>query len=499
MTIEGAPSGLSAYEDETPRETQWWKNGGLYLGYATEAPTDAAHPLRSEWKLTGETRHYRQDRHVLTIGPNGSGKTRRLLYPNLYRLKDWSVVAIDPKAELFAHTVIERAKAPDHRIMLIDPFGVAKATYPKLAERFADAARGFNPLACLEPRGESEKALRFVDDAKSLAVALIKADDARDKYWPQAAQALVKGLLMAMRLRSDKASLVGLRDVLGLTPADLATYIRNRLRDVGTESPPVTASLGEFVTFSADDKEIGGIRRTAKVQTDWLDSPQMRACLEGDGFDFATLKETPTTVYLVLPPEFLATHGVWLRLMVASILRPLLRSVNRPRVPVLFMLDEFAQLGRMEIIEDNYALMRGYGVKLWTIWQDLNQAKNLYRERWESFVSNAGMVQSFAPQDMTTRQYLSKLADERLTWHTRPASSGGLSVSKGGAAVNAGDSKSDTHVKEPLMYPYELGQMGQGQSVLFNQRGLVRRVYFPDASAMPGVRDMMAEAAPFCA
>ena len=62
-------------------------------------------------------------------------------------------------------------------------------------------------------------------------------------------------------------------------------------------------------------------------------------------------------------------------MMVASILRPLLRSVERPPVPVLFMLDEFAQLGRMEIIEDNYALMRGYGVKLWTIWQDLNQAK----------------------------------------------------------------------------------------------------------------------------
>jgi type IV secretion system protein VirD4 len=220
--------------------------------------------------------------------------------------------------------------------------------------------------------------------------------------------------------------------------------------------------------------------------------------LLGDAFDFATLKETPTTVYLVLPPEFLATHGIWLRMMVASILRPLLRSIERPPVPVLFMLDEFAQLGRMEIIEDNYALMRGYGVKLWTIWQDLNQAKTLYHERWESFISNAGMVQSFAPQDLTTREYLSKLADERLTWHTRTAESGSVTLSKSGASHVTGDSKSDTHVKEPLMYPYELGQMGPGQSVIFTHRGAVRRVYFPDASRIPGVADMMAEAAPFC-
>src|SRR5260370_18557314 len=113
------------------------------------------------------------------------------------------------------------------------------------------------------------------------------------------------------------------------------------------------------------------IRRRAKVQTDWLDSPQMRADLKADPVAFSFLKETPTTVYLVLPPEFLVSHGVWLRMMVTSILRPLLRSAGQPCVPVLFMLDEFAQLGRMEIIEYNYALMRGYGVKLWTISPDL--------------------------------------------------------------------------------------------------------------------------------
>ena len=33
------------------------------------------------------------------------------------------------------------------------------------------------------------------------------------------------------------------------------------------------------------------------------------------------------TLRVPVTPEFLATHGVWLRMMVASILRPLLRSV----------------------------------------------------------------------------------------------------------------------------------------------------------------------------
>jgi len=487
---------LSPYEKGDTRITQWRTDNGPYCGYSIAAPADESHPLRGTWELTPalNTMRYTSDRHIVTVGPNGSGKTRRLLFPNLYYLKNWSIVAIDPKGELFAHTAIERAKTPDHRIVLIDPFAVVKSNYPRLAEHISCESVGFNPIAALDP-----ESLRFIDDAKSLAVSLIKTEDSHDKYWPLAAQTLIKGLVMSQRIRLGvEASLVDLRDALGLPPAHMAAYISNAIERLGEEWPAISASLGEFSSYSPEDRELGGIRRTAKVQTDWLDSPQMRTDLEAKAFDFTTLKETPTTVYLALPPEFLATHGVWLRMMVASILRPLLRSVNRPVVPVLFMLDEFAQLGHMAIIEDNYALMRGYGVKLWTIWQDLNQAKNLYNERWESFISNAGIVQSFAPQDMTTRKYLSQLADERGTWHTRGAGSSGFAISKGGPSVQGGDSRSDSHVKEPLIYPFELGQMGQGQSVLFTQRGAVNRVYFPDAARIPGVCEMMAEATELC-
>jgi type IV secretion system protein VirD4 len=179
--------------------------------------------------------------------------------------------------------------------------------------------------------------------------------------------------------------------------------------------------------------------------------------------------------------------------MVSSILRPLLRSVEGRAVPTLFLLDEFAQLGHMEMIEDNYALMRGYGVKLWTIFQDLNQAKILYKDRWESFISNAGIVQAFAPQDMTTRKYLSDLADERMTWIDKESKSSNVT----GVNVSGGTSTAPANIKEPLIYPYELGQMQQGQSVLFTARGNVLRSYFPDAAAkgFAGVADMMAEAA----
>lgn len=479
---------ITAVEDVSSRASQWWTNGGLYLGQEVADLLDKSHALRSPWDLTGEIIPYRQDRHVLTIGPNGSGKTRRLLFPNLYRLKDWSIAAIDPKGELFAHTAAHRA-ATGSRIILLDPFAVVKTNYPHLAKRFPVESSGFNPVAALDPTSP-----RFVDQAKSLAVALIQTEAEREKYWSQAAQALVKGLLMGLRIEAGgEACLPLLREVLGLEPQQLADECARLVAVLGKQCPALAASLSEFTTYSAQDRELGGVRRTAKVQTDWLDSPEVGEDLKKGAFDFATIKDQPTTIYLVLPPEYLASHGTWLRIMVSSILRPLLRSVEGRAVPVLFLLDEFAQLGHMEIVEDNYALMRGYGVKLWTVWQDLNQAKILYKDRWESFISNAGIVQAFAPQDMTTRKYLSDLADERMTWIDKESKSSNVT----GVNVSGGTSTAPANIKELLIYPYELGQMQQGQSVLFTARGNVLRSYFPDAAAkgFAGVADMMAEAA----
>jgi type IV secretion system protein VirD4 len=303
-----------------------------------------------------------------------------------------------------------------------------------------------------------------------------------------AAQALVKGLLMALRAKYGAlASLGRLRDVLALTPVALAHFNEERLTELGQEFPAIAASLSEFASYSPDDRELNAIRRTAKVQTDWLDSPAMKRDLNGPAIDFATIKEQPTTVYLVLPPERLATHAVWLRLMVTSILLPLLRSVESAPVPVLFMLDEFAQLGHMEVVQDNYALMRGFGVKLWTIWQDLTQAQRLYREQWESFISNAGIVHTFAPQDLTTREYLSKLSGERIIWHSKTSTSDNLS--RGGISV--GSSQSDVHIVERVMKPHELAALDQDEAVLFTRRGLMHLAILPQPEFLPGVGEAL--------
>jgi type IV secretion system protein VirD4 len=198
------------------------------------------------------------------------------------------------------------------------------------------------------------------------------------------------------------------------------------------------------------------------------------------------MKEEPTTVYLILPARRLGTHSTWLRLMIASILRPLMTDTRKTKVPVLFMLDEFAQLGHLPVIENTLAMMRGYGLKLWAVFQDLSQAKAIYSNRWESFLSNAGVLQAFAPQDVVTADYLS----QRTGQATRAVLSYGLNR-QAGTNAPAGDSTSISQAGVPLMLPQDLRNMDDGFSVLFTHRtkGTVRS-YFPYPTELAYLRDV---------
>lgn len=474
-------------------EKLWSTDGGVYFGQRIlpDTPTEFRSLLDEEWNIVADRFHrYEGDRHLLTVGPNGSGKTRRLLIPNLIFLQNWSVVVVDPKGTLAALTGAYRESKHPGSVWVIDPFGVLQHDYPALVEKhpFLNST-GFNPVAALDPDSDD-----FPDDAKGLAEAMIRVEDKDHPHWERSAQDLVSGLVMCDRIQNDQqSSLVAVRDWVGEEAETLAREIKENLLPVaGDRYHAIPAKLNRFTKISGDNRELFSILSTAQTQTDWLDSLPIQRDLSRGTVDFARLKQEPITVYLILPPRYLATHSTWLRLMVTAVLQPLMRSVKPARVPVLFMLDEFAQLGHLPVIENNLALMREYGVKLWPVFQDLAQAQDIYKTRWESFIGNAGVVQSFAPQDRTTRQYLSDLSGQRLYWIEN--SSRSLSATSGAQlGTTSGSQVGWQNMSGAVYWPQGLAAMKDGQAILF-ARGRALRAWLPDPSEMPGVSDILARA-----
>jgi type IV secretion system protein VirD4 len=157
------------------------------------------------------------------------------------------------------------------------------------------------------------------------------------------------------------------------------------------------------------DEERSGVISTAIEQTGFLDSPSMAEVLKGPSdFDLKDLKRERMTVYLCLPAGRMVTHNRWLRVMINLAVQAMEDEPTVPDFPVLFIMDEFAVLDHMTTVERAAGQIAGFDVRLWPILQDLPQLQSIYGKRWETFMGNAGILQFFGNNDLTTLEYLSK-------------------------------------------------------------------------------------------
>jgi type IV secretion system protein VirD4 len=115
------------------------------------------------------------------------------------------------------------------------------------------------------------------------------------------------------------------------------------------------------------------------------------------------------SAYVCLPAPRFPVFNRWLRLVLNAALTEMTGRLDPPAMPVRFMLDELATLGRLDAVENASGLAAGYGVQLWTVWQDLGQLKDIYKARWPTFVNNAGVRVAFSAHDLETAKYVSDM------------------------------------------------------------------------------------------
>jgi type IV secretion system protein VirD4 len=417
------------------------------LGRILDGPNEIGGKLR-----------YGGERHVLVFGPNGSGKGMRLLVPNLLQCTGRSIFVIDPKGELAAMTApFRRTLGP---VAILNPFGVMTKNFA-----YGDLRSvGFNPLATLDPSLPS-----FNADASLLADALVKVEG-KDPHWDASARALLAALIMytaiEARERRQLPTMARVRELLCEAVEEPSEENHFRGAGLPARALEMTKSsiaglrnkASQFVDWT---NEIRSIASAAKRQTEMFDDDEIAADLALNGCDLREMKRRPMTVYLILPPEMMDRHSKWLRLVLTAALRATLRARERGEPKVLFMLDEFAALGHLQIIETVWALVRGYGIQIMPVLQDINQLKSLYRERWETFIGMAGAVASFGPNDLTTAKWLSDRAGET----TRVVSGfhQGSGESTGGqGSMSSNQGTNYQQVKVPLMPSHTLYGMPTG-------------------------------------
>lgn len=364
------------------------------------------------------------NRHVVTVAGSRGGKTACILIPNL-RLYPGSCFVIDPKGEIARMTARERA-AMGHDVHVVDPWGQSlkdDGDAPGLPREFLSA---FDPLgdlaASLPPDLDLQETV--TDDAGAMAEALVQEAGENNVHWTESARNLVRALILWVLVDGDAdgapgglsrlptllAQISGADDPASNLALRMAAYSPDpALPDIEAVIRNVGAGL-----VNSDDRERGNVLSTARAQLTFLESPALRRALTvedgGRTFALADLKARPTTVYLCLPAGRMGTHARWLRLILGMAMVTLERwptTAQQRALPVTFILEEFAALGHMRTLESAVAYMAGFGVRLWPVLQDLTQLKRHYKDGWETFIANAGIVQAFNVSDVTTLKWLS--------------------------------------------------------------------------------------------
>lgn len=350
---------------------------------------------------TGRLLHYDGPAHLITLAPTRAGKGVGTVIPNLLAAER-SILVIDPKGE--NARIAGEARRRFGTVHVLDPFEVSG--HPSAA---------YNPLDRLTP-----DSLDLGEDAASLTEALVMDPPGQvtEAHWNEEAKAILGGLIMFCVCHEDRdrRSLATVREYLTLPPEKLRALLE-LMQDSDEAGGLIARAANRFLGKA--DREAASVLSNAQRHTHFLDSPRIAKCLARSDFAFSDLRHRITSVFLVLPPNRMDAYSRWLRLLVSQALQDIARDAEasegaqgasqRLKTPTLFLLDEFAALGRLEAVERAMGLMAGYGLQLWPILQDMSQLKDLYGDRAGTFIANAGVQQVFGVNDFETAKWLSQM------------------------------------------------------------------------------------------
>jgi len=411
--------------------------------------------------------------HFLAFAPTRSGKGVGLVIPTLLAWPD-SVVVYDIKGENWAKSAGFRATEMGQYCLKFSPVE-------------ADSSR-FNPLAEIRIG-----TFREISDAQNIAQMIVDTGDegSENKHFIDEAASLVTGLILHVCYAAHnqnpnvKASLADVLHIL----TDPRQDFHDTLTDIlsfphkpaghqpdpdydpffnGDTHPAVAAKVRSMLNKA--DREFSGVLSSATRPLSLFADPLVAKCTSGTDFTIQDLVNAarPASLYIIVPPSDRARLRPLVRLLFTTISNRLMEKMefagpensqknNKHRL--LFLIDEFPSLKRMDVFADALSFMAGYGLKAYLIAQDIRQIEESYGQN-ESIVSNCHIRVAYAPNNEQTAQLLSRMTG------TRTLQKANLSFSGTRAAPQAGQlNTSIEYVERPLLTPDEVTRIQPAQKI----------------------------------
>jgi type IV secretory pathway TraG/TraD family ATPase VirD4 len=296
---------------------------------------------------------------------------------------------------------------------VLDPYGMGGGI---------KESSSWNALGEIKRAMEREGKDAAVRYSAMVAEGLIVTQPGDKAYFPDSARNFLQGLILFVLATepAERQHLVRMRELLmngmpersepGDNPFDVLLF---EMSECTAFNGLVAGRARTIADGSASGS--GDILSTARQQTAWLDYPVIRAISKTNSFYLEDLKSGALNLSVCAPVTDLQKPlAGWFRLLTVLSMYIFEHTPGRLKHPCLFALDEMPSLGHISAVQTAAPLMRGFGIRLLAVTQDIEALQRAYPKGWGGFLGNAEAVFWMGTNHDPTAEHLEKTLGNAL-------------------------------------------------------------------------------------
>jgi len=376
---------------------------------------------------------------------SGSGKSASYSIPNAYQMLG-SYVFTDPKGELYDRTA-GYLKQHGYDIKVLN------LVRPQNSD-------GYNPLMHISSE----------IDVDVIANTIVKGQKTEgggsDPFWDDSAEMLLKALiyyLMATRPEEEQ----NLASCAELVRAANSNGGSNLLTELISKLPYDHPARMNYKSIEiAPEKTYSSILSTLQSKLGKFDSKEIAELTSTDTINFEEIGNKKTAVYVISSDTHTA-YDFLLTIFFSQMIQQLYNYADENggalKVPTYFILDEFANIGKIPDFDKKISTSRSRKLSFSVILQNLDQLEAVYEKSYETIIGNCDTHVFLGSNSYKTVEYFSKALGEKTIERDS------ISINKDRQYFRTGQSVSDQVMARALMTPDELRRMDNDLCIIYEK------------------------------
>lgn len=293
-----------------------------------------------------------------------------------------------------------------------------------------------------------------------------KTDSGADPYWDDMAEMLLKALiyyLIATRPEEEQ----NLASCAELVRAANNNGGSNLLTQLISQLPYDHPARMYYKSIEiAPEKTYGSILSSLQSKLGKFDSKEIAELTSTDTIDFEEIGNKKTAVYVISSDTHTA-YDFLLTIFFSQMIQQLYdfadQNGGRLKVPTYFILDEFANIGKIPDFDKKISTSRSRGISFSVILQNIDQLEAVYEKSYETIMGNCDTHVFLGSNSYKTVEYFSKALGEKTIDRDS------ISINKDRQNMRTGKSISDQIMARALMTPDELRRLDNDLCIIFEK------------------------------